>query len=128
MLLYFVLEIPALDVALLCSVRTRPTLNIDSPLSLTESGYIDYSEFCAMMNMMYSDCKTMEAGIKKVFTAIDKNSDEKISSEELRAALSNLSQDVTADDAVNIINTFDRDEDGYINFDGGSSPAMTVFV
>ena len=81
-----------------------------------------------MMNMMYSDCKTMEAGIKKVFTAIDKNSDEKISSEELRAALSNLGQDVTADDAVNIINTFDRDEDGYINFDGGSSPAMTDFV
>ncbi|XP_050226447.1 probable calcium-binding protein CML23 [Mercurialis annua] len=55
--------------------------------------------------------------IRKVFTELDKNSDGKISSDELIQSLSKLGTKLSIDDVQYMMKDFDKDGNGYIDFD-----------
>ncbi|WP_323746272.1 EF-hand domain-containing protein [Catenulispora pinisilvae] len=55
--------------------------------------------------------------VEKVFQIFDLDGDGKITAEELRAALAELGEDVTVEDAAERIGTGDSDHDGSISLE-----------
>ena len=55
--------------------------------------------------------------VDKLFQAFDLDGDGKITAEELKAALAELGEDVTVEDAAERIGTGDTDHDGTISLD-----------
>ncbi|MBS2532977.1 EF-hand domain-containing protein [Catenulispora sp. NF23] len=55
--------------------------------------------------------------VEKVFQTFDLDGDGKITAEELRAALAELGEDVTVEDAAERIGTGDSDHDGSISLE-----------
>ena len=71
-----------------------------------------------MIKDLVASPQNLEAKIQLVFRTMDMDNDRKISPTELQLALDKFGQLVTDKEAVDIVNTFDRDNDGYINYDG----------
>jgi len=82
------------------------------------NGSIDFNEFCTIMKDMVLAAIEVERQIRTVFGGMDLNNDSKISADELRIALTKLiEEDVTLDQAHQIIAAVDRDGDKQINYE-----------
>ncbi|XP_074646395.1 uncharacterized protein LOC141902522 [Tubulanus polymorphus] len=78
------------------------------------SGTIDFNEFLVMMNKkMHTD---QEAEMYNVFRVFDKNKDGKISVDELYGVLVKLGENITYDEAKEMIDEADTDRDGFVNY------------
>lgn len=83
-----------------------------SELDTDGDGFIDLTEFKTF------HCRSgNEVELKEAFDLYDKDKDGKISATELHAVLSSLGERSSVDDSQKMIETFDVDGDGFVNFE-----------
>ncbi|KAL6512951.1 hypothetical protein OROHE_019741 [Orobanche hederae] len=82
-----------------------------SELDRNGDGYVDLSEFKSFQLSGYGD-----AELKDAFDLYDKDKDGKISAGELQAVLRSMQENRSIEDCERMIDCFDVDGDGYINF------------
>lgn len=86
-------------------------------VDLNGDGYVDFEEFVNMMTKKPVDELEMMIELRKTFRLFDKNGDGQISVQELRESLSSLGEEITEEEAKEMIQEADVDGDGYINFE-----------
>ncbi|KAJ2159952.1 hypothetical protein GGF46_002616 [Coemansia sp. RSA 552] len=81
------------------------------------NGKVDFPEFIAMMARKPMNADSSEDDIMEAFRVFDKNSDGKISAEELRQVMSSLGEKLTTEEVDEMIAYGDVDGDGMINYE-----------
>ncbi|CAD5114333.1 DgyrCDS3470 [Dimorphilus gyrociliatus] len=82
------------------------------------NGSIDYHEFCSIMKDIVSTADQVETKFDAAFHAMDLDGDGKISQSELQQAVRELGDELSDQEALEIIKTVDKDGDGHINYEG----------
>jgi Ca2+-binding protein (EF-Hand superfamily) len=86
-------------------------------VDLNGDGYVDFEEFVNMMTKKPVDEIEMMMELRKTFRLFDKNGDGQISVQELRESLWSLGEEISEEEAREMIQEADVDGDGYINFE-----------
>ena len=79
-------------------------------------GEVDFDEFVCLMVKTLHDADKAEEELVHVFQKFDKNGDGEINAEDLMHSFVELGYECSADEATDMINFFDKDRDGSINF------------
>eukprot|EP01083_Nonionella_stella_P067954 180073_1 len=90
--------------------------DIMSNLDENGDGVMDFDEFVLMMDRRLS-IHSQKPQIEQTFKVFDKNGDGKITPEELKEALTELGEEVTEKDVMDMIKEADLNGDGAIDFD-----------
>ncbi len=98
-------------------VNEREVRELILEVDLNGDGYVDFEEFVNMMTKKPVDELEMMIELRKTFRLFDKNGDGQISVQELRESLSSLGEEISEDEAREMIKEADVDGDGYINFE-----------
>jgi len=90
--------------------------DIMSSLDENGDGVMDFQEFVAMMDRRMS-INSQRAEIEQTFKVFDKNGDGKITFDELKEVLTQLGEEVTDKDVMDMIKEADLNGDGAIDFE-----------
>ncbi|KAK3093118.1 hypothetical protein FSP39_011310 [Pinctada imbricata] len=85
---------------------------------VNRNGTIDYDEFIIMMEENYKDISTVEAELLAAFRVFDMDHNGYIESSELRKVLKDLGEQLSEQEVEKIIQDYDLDGDGKINYVG----------
>ena len=95
--------------------KTQDQLNaLFDEADIDSSKFIEFKEFAELIVRDKLKLNT-QAEIKLMFKAFDKNGDGSISPEELKFALKNLGQELTAEDIKELMIQVDKNRDGKID-------------
>ena len=87
---------------------------------MTDNGEIDFHEFCVMMSDAMADNQSDGLHMRIAFDKIDVNGDGRICHTELRNAMLSLGDEISENEALEIIRAVDKDGDDHIDFEGTS--------
>jgi len=84
------------------------------------NGTIDFEEFATLMAHMMVSHESPQAQYDKLqhaFSIFDEDQSGFVSTEEMMRVMLNLGEDVTVEDVEQIVQVFDKDDDGSINYE-----------
>ena len=91
-------------------------LEMINEIDYDADGLVDFDEFTCLMVKQIKDVENAEEELVVVFKRFDKDGDGQIDSIDLMHMMVELGNDMTEDDAKDIIHMFDRDGNMTINF------------
>eukprot|EP01083_Nonionella_stella_P022567 62413_1 len=108
-------EISAVMKVLGVDLTLEELKDIMSSLDENGDGVMDFNEFVTMMDRRMS-INSQRAEIEQTFKVFDKNGDGKITFDELKEVLTQLGEEVTDKDVMDMIKEADLNGDGAIDF------------